>query len=579
MQNGELTHKHRLLAVVAAVIITVILAEIAFSLIYAGKIYPGVSVDGQYLGGLNVADAKQLIKKEAEDYKGQTIAVNYGKTTLHVPVSALEVKYRLSAAESAMNYGRSGSLAAQLRDRLRSLFGRSTEIANYSYEDAKLAPLIGQAADDVTAPVANAALSFADGQIAVKPSKPGKRMDAGELAFIINDRLSRMSAADITAPVYLVTPTITEDNLAAAKHRADAYVAAPLDITAGQTKRKVDQAQILTWIDVTTSGGATDMAPTIQSFYKLPLEPEIQLTLNKDKVGAFVEDLAGSVDHEPKNAVLSWDGKLNIAQASQNGQVLDRAKALAEITKAVSRATGTRSISLAVASKEPTVNERNLDSLGIKELVSTGQTFFPGSPSTRLVNVRAGARQFNDVLLAPDEVFSFGKILGDVGPAQGYVPELVILGDHEEKQYGGGLCQVSSTAFRAALNAGFPILERVNHSFAISYYTAPFGVPGVDATIFYPQVDMKFRNDSGHYILIQTFMQGTTLTFDYFGTKTKSGVIRGPQFISGDNDTTKPSHTIFWRDVLDLNGNVVKTDTFNTYYESSLKYPVQKQFN
>ena len=183
------------------------------------------------------------------------------------------------------------------------------------------------------------------------------------------------------------------------------------------------------------------------------------------------------------------------------------------------------------------------------------------------------------MLLKPGETFSFGKLLGDVGPETGYVPELVILGDHEEMQYGGGLCQVSSTAFRAALAAGLPITERVNHAFAISYYTWPYNVPGLDATIYYPIVDFKFVNDTGHYILMQTIMSGYDLKFDFFGTKTKSGVIRGPEFVSGSNDAKQASHTVFYRDVLDLTGAVIKTDKFDTYYKPSTDFPVTKQFN
>jgi vancomycin resistance protein YoaR len=236
-------------------------------------------------------------------------------------------------------------------------------------------------------------------------------------------------------------------------------------------------------------------------------------------------------------------------------------------------------VALNLTVSQPAVREDNLADLGIVEQISEGETYFPGSPSTRLINVRAGASKFNNVLLAPGEQFSFGKLLGAVDASTGYVPELVILGDHEEKQYGGGLCQVSSTAFRAALAAGLPINQRVNHSFAISYYTWPYSAPGVDATIYYPDVDFKFTNDTGHYILMQTHMQGVDLKFDFFGTKTKTGAIRGPDFISGTTDTTKPSHTVFYRDVLDLAGKVIKTDTFNTYYKSSLDFPVQKQYN
>ena len=85
---------------------------------------------------------------------------------------------------------------------------------------------------------------------------------------------------------------------------------------------------------------------------------------------------------------------------------------------------------------------------------------------------------------------------------------------------------------------------------------------------------MKFKNDTGHYILIQTEMVGTTLKFSFYGTKTKTGVINGPSFVYGSNDETKPSQTVFYRQVLDLSGNIIKTDTVNTYYKSSLDFPV-----
>ena len=132
---------------------------------------------------------------------------------------------------------------------------------------------------------------------------------------------------------------------------------------------------------------------------------------------------------------------------------------------------------------------------------------------------------------------------------------------------------MSSTAFRAALLAGLPILERTNHAFAVSYYTAPFGVPGVDATIYYPQVDFKFKNDTDNYILIQTELKGTTLKFRFYGTKKKSGTIRGPFFISGSNDANAPSRTVFYRDVI-VDGQVTKTDTFYTNYKSALDFPI-----
>ncbi len=293
------------------------------------------------------------------------------------------------------------------------------------------------------------------------------------------------------------------------------------------------------------------------------------------KIAAWVKDLAGKINTEPQDAELTIvDGRATVFAQSRNGLQLDEATTISAITSYLNSQTTNGQIALSVKTIPAAVSNENIDKLGIKELISEGVTYFPGSPANRLQNVRTGAKKFNGVLLKPGQVFSFGEYLGEVSAATGYAPGLIILGDHEEKAYGGGLCQVSSTAYRAALLAGLPILQRTNHAFAISYYTAPYGVPGVDATIYYPQVDMKFLNDTGHYILIQTQMYGTTLKFDFYGTKTKSGVIRGPEYISGNSDPTIPSHTVFYRDVLDLNGKVTKTDTIHTYYQSSLDFPI-----
>jgi vancomycin resistance protein YoaR len=124
-----------------------------------------------------------------------------------------------------------------------------------------------------------------------------------------------------------------------------------------------------------------------------------------------------------------------------------------------------------------------------------------------------------------------------------------------------------------------PIDERENHSFAISYYQWPYNAPGVDATIYYPQVDLKFTNNTGHYILIQTIMSGDHLTFNYYGTKVESGVIRGPYFVTGSNNATQASHTVFYRDVLNTAGQVTSTDTFNSYYQPSTDFPVEGTIN
>ena len=563
----------------AVVVLAVVLVG-SFQFAYQGKIYPGVSADGVYLGGLTKQQALTRLNDRISDFSGHAVPISYGDTVLRIPVRSLGVQYDAQAAvDLAYRFGRQGDWEQRTLEQLRALLNRPTNWAAYSYDDELFAPYLGQITDDVNTPVLDAALAFDDATAQVTPAQSGHRLDAGRLVQLLEDRLSHTDTEAIPAPDYRIDPVVDTAALTMAATEASAYVAGPVTITYQDIIKQIDQSTIISWLKVRRPrvGHFLDTHDLADLF---PDTTKVSIELDKTAVAAYVKELAQKTDQTPKNAALVMEnGQLTVAEPSRDGVTLDQPGSVEAILGALRRPADDRQVALTLKTVRPAVNESNLDSLGIKEMISEGQTFFPGSTSDRLTNVRVGASKFNGVLLAPDETFSFGALLGEVGPAQGYRPELVILADHEEKQYGGGLCQVSSTAFRAALNAGLPILERHNHSFAVSYYTAPFGVPGVDATIFYPQVDFKFKNDTGHYILIQTIMQGTTLKFQYFGTKTKSGTIRGPQFISGSNDATQPSHTVFYRDVLDLAGQVTKTDRFDTYYQSSKDFPVQKQFN
>jgi vancomycin resistance protein YoaR len=565
---------------VGLVLVVGVLLIGSFELVYAGKIYPGVSADGVLLAGASRASAAKQLNSKIDTFSGGVVTISNGDTNLRIPVAGLDVSYDTNkAVDLAYQYGREGSWTNRLHQQFRALLGRATNFSAYGYSDARLAPYVVQLGDDLSTPVADASLNFDSDKPQVTPAQSGTRLDYGRLTQLIGDRLSQTSIDPIPAPVYQLAPVLGTAALTAVTNQLGGYLAGPITLSYNGTETIIDQKTIISWIEV----GARPTKLFLNSHDLADLYPPpvaANLGLSKPAVGQYVAHLASQLDQTAQNAGLAMQNNaLAIVQPSRTGIKLDQSGATSAIIDSLGRSSGDRLITLKLATTQAAVNESNLDSLGIKEQISEGETYFPGSPSTRLTNVRAGAKRFNGVLLAPGETFSFGKLLGEVDASTGYVPELVILGDHEEKQYGGGLCQVSSTAFRAALAAGLPITERVNHAFAISYYTWPYSVPGIDATIYYPAVDLKFTNDTGSYILMQTVMSGVDLKFDFFGTKTKTGVIRGPNFVSGSNDATQPSHTVFYRDVLDLAGNVTKTDTINTYYKSSKDFPVTKQFN
>ncbi|MBI4121995.1 MAG: VanW family protein [Parcubacteria group bacterium] len=254
-----------------------------------------------------------------------------------------------------------------------------------------------------------------------------------------------------------------------------------------------------------------------------PTQP-VRLHLVEEGLRAFFAAIEKEVNLQPQNAKFEVDAdvKVKLFEPSRTGYALDRQATLAAINVALDDAVGgVATTALAVQTLSPDVTTERVNDLGIKEILGTGYSNFRGSPKNRIHNISVGVRQLNGTLIAPDEEFSLLNALKPFTSEAGYLPELVIKGDKIEPEIGGGLCQIGSTTFRAAMNSGLLITERRNHSLVVSYYNDPRNHnPGTDATIYDPSPDFKFKNDTGHYILIATDMNAATgdLTFSFWGT-------------------------------------------------------------
>ena len=387
----------------------------------------------------------------------------------------------------------------------------------------------------------------------------------------LNQRLATTSTDKVIATTYSLPPAVDTAGLTAAKSQADTFLSTPLTLTYAGRTTTVPIATIASWLMVSGQLAASLGLPTYST-----VAPQVKVGLDQGAVAAYVSGLASKVDSSPVNATITMtNGQPTAASPGATGFKLDQTSSVAAITAALAKPSSSdRTLALNVTTVQPAVNSANLASLGINDLLSEGETWFPGSSYNRNQNIAVGSSKFNDVLIAPGETFDFNQQLGPVSQAAGYAPGLVILGNKEETQYGGGLCQVATTAYRAALLAGLPIVARTNHSYAVDWYVAPYGVPGVDATIYLPDPDLKFTNDTSAYILIQTIMTSDTLKFDFYGTKTKYGQIRGPYFVYGSSDATKASQTVFYRDIYNLAGQVTHTDTVTTTYLPSTDFPI-----
>lgn len=280
------------------------------------------------------------------------------------------------------------------------------------------------------------------------------------------------------------------------------------------------------------------------------------MTVLDSKNAEKLTEIINEVNQPARSAKLIMEnGRANEFEPGQKGQTAD-VHALLEAIRS-----GEQKIVLPVVFTRPSVSLAETNGLGINELVAVGESDFSGSPRNRIHNIRVGADRYQGLILKPGEQFSFNKFLGDVDAAHGFLPELVIKREGLVPEFGGGLCQVSSTAFRAAMNAGLPIDERRNHSFAVRYY-AP---QGTDATIYPGVVDLKFTNNFPGHLLIRTKVSGNKLYFEFYGTKDGRRVaFDGPTSYDFKPDGSLKS---VWNRTVTLN-NIDSEQTFRSTYVS-----------
>ncbi len=260
----------------------------------------------------------------------------------------------------------------------------------------------------------------------------------------------------------------------------------------------------------------------------------------EERLDQLISPLSKKINTDPVEGLFNFEnGRVVAFKLSKNGKGLDKEKLKSEIlsemnTIAASGKPHVFVLNIPIKIIEPKVSTEKLNNYGIKELVAEGTSLFGHSIENRIYNVNLAASRINGALIKPGATFSFVKTVGDITSLTGYKQAYVISGGKTVLGDGGGVCQVSTTLFRAALNAGLPIVERNQHAYRVGYYEED-SPPGIDAAIYSPSVDLKFKNDTGHYILIQTVidLQEQRLTFQLFGTRdTRETIINKPVILS-----------------------------------------------
>jgi vancomycin resistance protein YoaR len=306
--------------------------------------------------------------------------------------------------------------------------------------------------------------------------------------------------------------------------------------------------------------------------YSRSFTGEQEYRINQQKITLYLENIAKEIDIAPTDARLSVNnGKITEFSTAQRGRLLNVSESRDNIISALTQnidssaktPNGENTIELVIDEIEPRLALDKINDLGINTLLGHGESNFAGSPNSRIHNIGVGAKTFSGVLLGPGQEFSFNQTLGTVDASSGYLPELVIKGGKIIPEYGGGLCQVSTTLFRAAVASGLVILERHPHSIPVRYYNPQ----GFDAAIYPGISDLKFRNDTPAHILIQSSISGSKLYFEIYGISDGRKVtIDGPhQYDVKPNGAQK---AVLTRTTTYADGTE-KKDVFNSSYQSN----------
>ncbi len=481
---------------------------------HADRIFTGVRVEGVPVGGMTRAKALGHLSQELTPYPLAPISIQHENRQWVLSNANLAPQVDLlGAINRAYLVGRRGDVVAQLWLQGQALLGQQNITPSIQFNEGAIRQQISQIGAEVRRP-GRAAVQV--GTVSL-PSQPGIDINMESSTRLVLNALLRREAASIPLQTVAVQPPD------AAQTTGTAEVA----LTRTPITLRDSNSGLTLALDGASLGGIVTGGNGDQ--------------VNEDALRALVQSWAAQVDIQAQNARLRFNGAsgaVEVLTPSVMGRWLNVEATLINLKEAI--ATNSAEAPLVIESVAPQVDSNRIGELGIRELIASGSSYYQGSSLARIRNIEVAAEKFVGVVIPPGGIFSFNKIVQAVSAANGFEDSLIIWGDQTMVGVGGGVCQVSTTVFRAALNAGFPIVERYNHGYVVSWY----GEPGMDATIYTPSVDFRFRNDTAAHVLVQPVVNssGGVITFNFYGTKPNREVRMSAPVIT---DVKEPGDVVY----------------------------------
>jgi vancomycin resistance protein YoaR len=528
----------------------------------------GVRIAGVDVGGKTPRQARSILERRADALASVPVTFRVGSRTWQLQPRHLGIRVDWHAAVDAVR--RQGNGFGPLRGFRRldlRFFGADVAPPTQVY-DVALEDKLNEISAAVNVPHREASIVLRGLRPEVVPSRTGHLLDRHAAAATIVRALASLNREPVGLPIQIDRPKITAGDLRVAQAQVRTALSASVHLTLGATRWNL-------------------RPPRIARVLELPADGRRDVRIGGAGATSWFAALAKRVDRPPADA--DWAvGKSGIRVIpDRSGHVLDVARSTkALLGAALVTAPELRSANLTVESVSADRTTADARAMDINGLVASYQTFYGGEPN-RIHNVQLVSHLVDKHVIAPGETFSFNGTTGARTEDKGFLEAPVIINGELKTGLGGGVCQVSTTVFNAAYEAGLPIVSRTNHALYISHYPQ-----GRDATVNYPDTDLKFTNDTGHWILLRTWVGSSSLTVALYGTpvhrrvvsETSPLVVTGPPPVKRIKDPSlfvgqtvveesgsSSLKTSNERKVYDADGKLLFDTTFYSSYRGEMK--------
>lgn len=478
---------------------------------YADRVFPSVHIGDVSTGGMTFDQAAAAVRERAAAVEKNPVVFSFEGQEWRSTFGELGVTTDPDRVlNEAATIGREPDALERLRSTVNMVRQDTWLALPMVFDQSRLEAWFDSIDRDLGLPPHNASLAIQGSKVEISPEQDGTIVDRARATASVMESLTELQPLSAELPVSGMSAAVRTDDLISARDALRAAMSNPIQVSHG-------------------AGVWTLPANELGAFVTQSIDPNLagaeafSIGVDREKLAAWLgERFEARINRDPADAIVGWNGeRLVSVEQSVDGETL-QPDALATLV-GESFLGDHRVVVAPVTITKPKIDSNNLDALGVVRMIGTGSSNYEGSTVDRATNVETGAALLNGALVRPRGEFSFNNAIGLIDKSKGFVDAQVIDGESIGQDVGGGICQVSTTVFRAAYFGGFPIGDWWPHRFRIAFYEFEGWPPGLDASILQPEedpstwADFTFQNPTDSWLLVESWTNGIDVTVNIYG--------------------------------------------------------------